>query len=563
MQLRSAVSSMDHRGYPSLKSLAGAWDFGTYTLFVDHVQGDPFASPSNLHVEIPGSRALFPRESWESGHRRLALEDFLLRRFSKELQARSFKTRGSGKSGLLATTVPGQEVLARSAIFVDPKDGSISAGFEAGFPAFGRSVAADELIRILTELVPEAVERSLYWRTADQKGLRAALELADDRLALRAFIEEQGLCAFVADGSVLPRESGVSHRPMQGAVPFTSPDSLAVTAHLPHRGDVRGMGLRRGVTLIVGGGYHGKSTLLLALQEGVYDHIAGDGRELVVADPGAVKIRSEDGRSIVGTDISMFIRDLPGGRDTVSFSTQDASGSTSQAAGIVEALESGAKTLLIDEDTSATNLMVRDEIMQRVISRDQEPITPYIERVRDLWEREGVSTILVAGSSGAWFSVADCVIQMDHYRPFEITRRAKETAEALGAEPDSRPAPFAMPDFRRVPLPGREFSGERLKTRSDKDSFSIDHTEVDLRALEQLVDGGQCAALAKMLVYAQRNLMDGRKTLRQVADGMYALLQRKGLRALGRGSAPFPGLAMPRRAEFLAAVDRYRKLRLK
>lgn len=206
----------------------------------------------------------------------------------------------------------------------------------------------------------------------------------------------------MADHSVLPRESGISSRPLKDSVPFMSPQSLRVSMKLPHEGTIYGMGIPAGITLIVGGGYHGKSTLLNALELGVYNHIAGDGREYVITDDSALKLRSEDGRFIRNVDISLFINDLPNKKDTRCFSTEDASGSTSQAAGIVEGIEAGSKVFLLDEDTSATNFMVRDTFMQEVISREKEPITPFLERAGDLYEKAGISTILVAGSSGAF-----------------------------------------------------------------------------------------------------------------------------------------------------------------
>ena len=165
----------------------------------------------------------------------------------------------------------------------------------------------------------------------------------------------------------------------------------------------------------------------------MYDHISGDGREYVITDGDAVKIRAEDGRSIKGTDISMFINDLPNGKDTKRFSTADASGSTSQAANVIESMEAGASLFLIDEDTSATNFMIRDELMQRVIHRDMEPITPFIDRIRELYESYGISTVIVAGSSGAYFHVADSIIQMDRYVPKDITDYAKKEAESTPA----------------------------------------------------------------------------------------------------------------------------------
>ena len=288
---------------------------------------------------------------------------------------------------------------------------------------------ARELEKVLFDFVPACVKSSLFYKNMDAERLRGIIDLAEDQHYIRGMLPKLGLCAFVANGSVLPRESGVSPRPMKGGVKFSSPRELEVTLELPHRGRITGMGIKKGVTLIVGGGYHGKSTLLEALELGVYDHIAGDGREYVITDDTAVKIRAEDGRSIRKTDISMFINDLPNGKNTTGFCTEDASGSTSQASNVVESIEAGTSLLLIDEDTSATNFMIRDELMQRVIHRDMEPITPFIERIRELYDDYGISTVIVAGSSGAYFHIADSIIQMDRYVPKDITEYAKKEAE--------------------------------------------------------------------------------------------------------------------------------------
>lgn len=412
--LERQLASIDRRGYPSYKSLRGTYDFGDFELDIAHVQGDPFAAPSQLAVYVPGDVSGLPACCRDAAHRRTATEDLLVRRFSKEAAQASFKVGGSGKSGFIGTSNPGPEILARSACEIAP-DGAVMLRFEAGLPAHGRTIDARAAARMLLDLIPVCVERALMLDDAGRRAAQKAAELADDQRAVRSAIRERGLVAFVADGSVLPRSSGVSAKPLAGARPFTSPESMRVTLELPHRGRVRGMGIRRGITLIVGGGYHGKSTLLKALQEGVYDHIEGDGRELVATDETAMKLRAEDGRVVRAVDISPFINNLPDGRDTRSFSTEDASGSTSQAASTVEALEAGARTLLIDEDTSATNYMVRDALMEAVVAAEHEPITPFVERVRALWERHGVSCVLVMGSSGAFFPVADSVIQMDAY----------------------------------------------------------------------------------------------------------------------------------------------------
>ena len=441
--LQRELERIDRRGYPAYKDVCGQYDFGDFVLSIDHVQGDPFASPSSMSVRVPNEVLHIPAGLWDEAHRRTALEDVLLRRFSRALAACSMRAGGSGKSGVLATTRPGQEVLARSACEV--RGGAVTLRFEAGLPAHGRTVDGRAAAKMLLDYVPECVERTLFVDDGLLDQAWAAVELADDQRAAREQMEASDLVAFVANGSILPRESGVSQRPLKSALAFEAPAEQRVVLDLPHRGKVAGMGIERGVTLIVGGGYHGKSTLLRALQDGVYNHVAGDGRELVLTDSTAVKLRAEDGRAVSGVDISLFICDLPDGRDTSRFSTVDASGSTSQAAATVEAWEAGARALLIDEDTSATNFMVRDALMEAVVAREFEPITPFVERVRDLWERAGVSSIIVAGSSGAYFSVADAVLQMDRYRVHDITAHARAVCMELEAPATPRAAGFTLP----------------------------------------------------------------------------------------------------------------------
>ena len=562
-ELRSLLKRIDRRGYPAYKDTRGTYQFPNYILSIDHVQGDPFAAPSRLSILVKGRAAGFPPELYDRPHRRIALQDQLTRRFGAAAERFSFQAKGSGQSGLIAVSRCGQEVLERTACRLDPKSGDVLMRFEVGFPANGRTVNAGELGKILFDFLPKCAEQALFYQNLDRERLRAAVDLAEDQHCIREQLPGRGLCAFVANGSVLPRASGVSSRPMRDGVKFVSPKELEVTLDLPRGRQITGMGIRRGVTLIVGGGYHGKSTLLGALELGVYDHIAGDGREYVITDPTAVKIRAEDGRSIRKTDISLFISGLPNGKDTVAFETEDASGSTSQAANVIESIEAGTSLLLIDEDTSATNFMVRDELMQRVIRRDMEPITPFIERVRELYESYGVSTVLVAGSSGAYFHVADTVIQMDRYVPRDITALAKAEAGNFPIRVDP-PKPAAPPCFDRRPQSSPSFSGgDRIKIKTlPREGVMVNKEVIDLRYVEQLVDSEQLTALGYCVVYAQRNLLDGRRDLRRVADELEAAIDRGTLAALCGDRSGVPGLARPRRQEILACLNRCRCLRI-
>ncbi|MBO5551331.1 MAG: ABC-ATPase domain-containing protein, partial [Lachnospiraceae bacterium] len=478
--LKKLLLDIDRRSYPAYKQTKGEYRFDGYILSIDHVQGDPFASPSKVSLRVDGKRAGFPEDFYKERHRRLALQDELTRRFSNAVKKNSRRDSGSGKSGLIISSRPGQEVLERTCCRIRPGTGEVIFRMEVGFPAYGRSINSGELIRMLFDLMPEYVRTALTYHKNEDGRYKDMLYLADDRLAVREALEEKGLIAFVADGAILPRRSGVSDLPMEGAVPFRSPESLRVRLTLPHAGEITGMGIRKGITLIVGGGYHGKSTLLKALEKGVYDHIRGDGREYVITESTAFKIRSEDGRCVHSEDISLFISNLPDGRDAGDFSTEDASGSTSQAANVIEAIECGSGTLLIDEDTCATNFMVRDELMQRVINKEKEPITPFIDRMRYIYDRFGISCVLVAGSSGAFFGVADTVVQMDSYVPYDVTVEAKAEYEKSGLSPSDLPD-GREPDFNRTVLRTGIFRDrDRVKVRSHgRDGFSIDREEVD------------------------------------------------------------------------------------
>lgn len=590
--LQHELERIDRRGYPAYRDLRGQYDFGDFVLSIDHVQGDPFASPSSMSVRVPNEVLHIPAGLWDEVHRRTALEDVLLRRFSRALAACSMRAGGSGKSGVLATTQPGQEVLARSACEV--RGGAVTLRFEAGLPAHGRTVDGRAAAKMLLDFVPECVERTLFVDDGLLDQAWAAVELADDQRAAREQMEASDLVAFVANGSILPRESGVSQRPLKSALAFEAPAEQRVVLDLPHRGKVVGMGIKRGVTLIVGGGYHGKSTLLRALQDGVYNHVAGDRRELVLTDSSAVKLRAEDGRAVSGVDISLFIRDLPDGRDTSRFSTVDASGSTSQAAATVEAYEAGARALLIDEDTSATNFMVRDALMEAVVAREFEPITPFVERVRDLWERAGVSSIIVAGSSGAYFSVADAVLQMDRYCVHDITAHARAVCMELEVPATPRAAGFALPagnreiavapvapgtDSARGDRGGHDDRGgrgarggyggrgagrgpkpDRIKVRtSGCEELQVGRGSADVRLVEQLVDPCQARALAQLVrMGAQAGILVQGKPVAKAVDELMALLDREGWRALAEHDYVACGLALPRPQELAAVLNRWR-----
>ena len=562
--LKNILIRIEGKGYKAYKDIEGSFDFGTFTLHVDHVQGDPFAVPSRLRAYVPLLRTGFPTFLFEPRIRRIAFQDLIARQF-EWIRAKVNKGhRGIGKSGLISIDSGEQEILERSAASIDAQ--GVEVRFTVGLPADGRRILGREAITIFFQEIPQIVEQSLFYQYYDPAEPKRHVEVAEDQEAIRGQLEEKGLVAFVGDMSTLPRRSGVDDRPLtQNVVPFCSPPELEVEMILPNRGWLKGMGIPKGVTLIVGGGFHGKTTLLDAIKKGVYPHIAGDGREYVVTLSSAAKVRAEDGRSIEKVDISPFINHLPQGKDTVRFSTENASGSTSQAANIIEALEMGVKLLLIDEDTSATNFMVRDERMQELVTKDKEPITPFVDKVQLLYRDLGVSTILVMGGSGDYFDVADTVIMMDNYQPRFVTKRAKEIALKHSSTRKNEGGEHFGRVTLRQPLP-QSFDASRGRRDVKIDAKGMrtilyGSTNIDLSYLEQLVDSSQTRAIGLMIHYYSENDLDKTQNLREGLTKVMEDVQEKGFDIL----LPYKAgnLAMPRIFELAGAINRMRTLKIK
>ena len=558
--LKKELIKIDHKSYGMYKTLGGSYSYGNYILHIDHVQGDPFASPSRLRFEVKKETHGFPEEYYEEKHRRLALEDQVLRRFLRQLRQLDKGSMGSGKSGRITTCPANQTVQERIAV-VFSKD-RMELRFEMGFPARGRTIMAKEMQKLVFDILPELAESCLFYRKWDTKSksfLEKAVFLADDQKELRRQLKEKGLTGFVANGAILPRESGISDRPMRDAVPFISPESLQIEIELPHKGKIIGMGIPEGITVIVGGGYHGKSTLLKALEQGVYNHIAGDGREYVVADATGMKIRAEDGRSILHTDISLFINHLPAGQDTVDFSSENASGSTSQAANLIEAMEAGAELLFLDEDTSATNFMIRDKVMAKLVSDEKEPITTLLRHICGIYKAMGISFIIVVGSSGDYLSVADLVLQLDQYKVKDVTKEAKEICEQCQIAGQYAEKEVCMPEFSRKLKPVKH-ARRKLKSMGT-DTVLIDRESIDVRYLEQLSESGQTTALAYMMGWILDHVTK-EEDIQEFIENMYKLIERKGMAAVipANYSAGHP--VLPRKQELYACLNRYRSAKI-
>ncbi|WP_217527927.1 P-loop domain-containing protein [Vibrio cholerae] len=546
-RLIATLKKLEKQNYRAYQQIKGQYDFGDFTLFIDHIQSDPYASASRLRATRAWSLTGLDWLKEKSPAYQMAARDFIARAFAEFAK----------QDNSLSIAISGQTVLDSTSVLFN--EHGIELRFRMSMPAEGRDILAKKALNILTFHLPKYIRRATLERELDKAALLHHCEIVEDQEAMRAQLDDLGLVAFVANGSVLPRLAGNCDLPMKEAVPFIAPKSLEVTLSTPNQGELVGMGIPQGITLIVGGGFHGKSTLLTALERSVYNHIPGDGRERMVTDAKAMKIRAEEGRCVHNLNLSNYINHLPMGKDTTDFSTQDASGSTSQSAWLQESIEAGVTTLLIDEDTSATNFMIRDERMQALVSKGQEPITPLVDRIGQLRDELGISTLVVMGGSGDYLDVADTVIQMHDYQPVDVTEKAREV---IAQHPTLRRNECEIPLATFTPralncttLQKLLLDGKFRVSAKGLDALRFGKEFTDISALEQLQSSSEVNAIGWL--WFQLAQLPGWTD--NPAKAMTKMLEGDWYQAM-----PNHGdLAKPRILDAMAALNRMRKAQFK
>ncbi|WP_394151073.1 P-loop domain-containing protein [Vibrio maritimus] len=545
--LIAKLKKIEKQNYRAYQQIKGSYDFTDFEFHIDHVQSDPYAAASRVRAFRKWAPTGLEWLKEQSPAYQIAARDYIARQFAAFAK----------QENSVSVSITGQTVLdSTSVVFTEE---GIELRFRVNLPAEGRSILAKKASNILTFHLPKYIRKATLERELDIADLKHHCEVIEDQVALREQLEANNLVAFVANGSVLPRLAGNCDYPMKDAIPFTSPSSMEVTLHRPNQGFIKGMGIPAGVTLIVGGGFHGKSTLLNALERSIYDHIPGDGREGVVTLNDACKIKAEDGRSIHNLNLSNYINHLPFGKQTTDFSTQDASGSTSQAAWLQESIESGASAIMIDEDTSATNFMIRDERMQALVSKGDEPITPFVDRVGQLRDELNISTIIVMGGSGDYLDVADTVIQMQDYQAVDVTNKAREVIKLHPTERQNeceKPLELIPPrhvdcaHLQQLLVDGKfRVSGKGAK------SLRFGKETIDIEALEQLESNSELNAIGWTLFQLAQQpgwSMHPPKAIESILEGNWS------------GNMPNSGdLAKPRVVDVLASLNRLRAAKMR
>ena len=558
-QLKQRIEFIDGLGFGAYKEIVGGWRFEHFEFFVTHLPPDHHGPPADFVVWVHPKEIGIPAEYWNTCLRRIATADFFLRLFLSNLGEQPAGCRGSGIGGLIDTDRPGQSVEERNACCFD--DGAIELRLKVGLPSAGMIILGDRISEMF-ELLQRIVTETFLPKQETLDALKIHLETVERQEQLRSGLREKNLIAFVGNGSVLPRSGGRSDAPLHAEHlrSFESPEAMAVELETPEHGAVQGLGIPRGVTVVTGGPYHGKSTLLSAIEEGTKNHIPGDGRELVVADPLAVRTEAEEGRIIQQVDLSPFLHNLPSHVDLCHFNSEYSSGSTSQAANIIEALNAGARLLLIDEDRAATNLMFADEGMRELLEADELTLTSYLERARELFEQEGVSSIIVAGSSSRYFSIADSVLKMEDYRCLDVTAEACQIAEKWHPVIPAPPEPLVL--SKRVPRkPAVDLYRQRryVDCQTDARGFvDLDGYEVDLSRLPAVKKTGHLTAAALAAAYLMKESMNGRIAISEMLDALEAELNETGLLLLDPFRKHF--LSRPTRFQICAAINRLQAL---
>lgn len=422
-------------------------------------------------------------------------EDYLLRHLFSGINSLSEENANINKGGHEKADFAAQSVNGiinhRSGMiyYNNKKEFIFKIAFSAPLTK-GISVNSKSLFKAIKSIL-DYIEYIL--KELDTNNLLLHLSTYDKQLQIREYLRKNHLSAFVADGSILPRENGTS-APMKNAIPFKSPDSMYTVITFSDGTSISGMAIPQGIIVITGGGYSGKSTLLDAIEMGIYNHITGDGREYVITDDSTLKIYAEDGRPINNVNISPFFKYLPNDINIDTFSTSHASGSVSQAANIIEAVCAGTKLLLIDEDKSATNFMIRDANMRRIVKK--EPIIPFTDRVRELYSKKGVSTILVIGGSSEYLRYADTVILMDDYVAKDITIEVKSGLDSPIKEEETSNAIWAADRFLIPQKTTQSFLYFRSINTENAKKIILDEYSSDITLLTAIISDYQLNSLA-------------------------------------------------------------------
>lgn len=361
------------------------------------------------------------------------LEDYILRQFTSELGRLNDEIYGPNNSqkethGMVKYQECDNRIIRRNSIFLDEEKNELNYYIKVKLPLVNNKISAKSVLQYITKitLIIRNVIKNIDVYDYEEKKI-----IYDNQLLIRKCLTENDYVCFIANNSILPRFNGTDQKDVN-AIPFKSPESFQIEIPLLNGEYIYGMGIKKGITSIIGGAFSGKSTLLNAIENGIYNHIKGDGREYCITDDTAVKVSAEDGRYISNLNISSFFTKslVP---DIENFNTLVASGSISQAANIIEAINGNSRLILIEEDSSATNFLIKDEIMREIINADAS--IPFTDRIKDI-EKIGLSVILVTGATSKFLEYSNQIIKFEKYICYDVNNLDIKLKSKIDEEDD-------------------------------------------------------------------------------------------------------------------------------
>ena len=549
--LEKQLTQINKKGYKTYQQLKNIYQYPTYTLHLDYIQKDPYAKPSKAHITIKQDTHKIPEKLYNTPPRKTALETIITQKFHQE----TLKHKYNHKAKI---TIPhnNQEILIRNNIEITKE--KLTIYFNIGLPANGRRINSQEAQKLLNSILPQIIKNTCNYQKYDKEYLLKTVITNEDATYIRNNLKQKKIVTFIANNSILPRKTGNNDKPLKTAKPFKTPETLKQEYITNNNTKIIGMGIPEGITIIIGGGYHGKTTLLESIQNGVYNHIYQDGREYTITDKTATKIKAENGRNIEKVNINSFISNTPNNINTKQFTTNNASGSTSQATNLIEAIEAGSKLILIDEDTSATNFMIQDPLMQEIITTQKEPITPLTDQIQNI-KKQNISIIIVTGGTSQYLKYADTIIQMDNYQAQDITQKVKKilTKKKQNYKPIEKKLEYTT----RKPAKNciNPYKGRKKVTKNKELNTILFGTEIiDIKDIEQLICHDQAQTISIILDYITKYI-DSKTSIKEIILQVDKDIQEKGLNILSKNNH---SLVYVRPIDIAAAINRIRSLKI-
>jgi len=552
------LAEIDGKPFAEYERLIGDFDFARYVIKCSKIETAADGEFPVFNIRVPQSIAELPGHLYDSPVRRTALEDLLTRNLcAAAAQIARFNESGWARRNIMVAE-PGQKILPRTSVLVTKEyiDARIRIAMPYKVFSSGERLVDGEMARkVFFEDLPEVVSTSLFCCNLDLAEAEEFVNGMEDADRVRQSLSTLGLVSFVGEGSLLAREQDSDLPDYDRFIPFEVAEATCTEIEVPNAGKVTGLGISAGLTVVLGDAANGRKDFMSALAAGVFNHIPGDGREGVVTVSDAVQIAADRGRNVQEVNITPFLSESEYG-NPASFSTPAADSFISQAASVIEALEVGARVLIVDENSSAPAFLTTDARIAGLLGST--PRTSLAQRARQIVDELGIS-LIVGGENlvAEYIPVADTVLKVEGFQVTDITEQAKALNLAV---PPEAPAVNLAPMLARsrwiMPssIDAAVGSKDQVIEAIDLNAIQYGRSVIELDSVSQIADESQTLTIGLLLYYAKLRYMQEGYPLREMLDMIDRDLSSEGLGTIVRDLRG--DLARPRRYEVAAALNR-------